>query len=79
MEPTCILCGETVKQIAEEELKGVSYDRKSINIHLSDDLAFPYLLCGTCEDFLGIVIPAVLEKEGILKFDEKKGEYKIAH
>lgn len=76
MEPTCALCQKTVKQIAEEELsEGFSYTRKSLKVSLSDELCYPYLLCDTCEDFLRLLIPKIMEAKGIIKFDEKKDKW----
>jgi len=77
MEPRCSLCNKTIKQLAEEELNQSFFDRKSLNIRLDSELAYPYLLCGDCEDFLRAVIPKVLEAEGIIQFDEKKEKYTL--
>lgn len=74
MEPQCFLCGKTVKELAEEELEG-RHNIKEISITLSSELAFPYELCDTCDDFLRLIIPKILEAEGIIKFDEKADKY----
>lgn len=75
MEPRCSLCGKTVKELAEEELEGYSPSRKSLKITLSDEVAYPYLLCEACEELLRYAIPNILEDIGIIKFDEKKDRY----
>lgn len=77
MEPQCFLCRKTVKEIAEEELAGISIGRKSINVRLDDSLCYPYLLCNSCEDFLRLLIPKMLEAEGIIEFDGKLERYVV--
>ena len=74
MEPRCFLCGKTVKELAEEELKE-RYNVKSVNITLSDEFSFPYQLCNTCEEFLRLAIPQILQDEGIISFDSQKDKY----
>lgn len=75
MEPRCSLCGKTVKELAGEELGQISLGRKSLNINLKSEICSPYDLCDVCEDFLRLVIPRILEAEGIIKFDETKDKY----
>lgn len=74
MESQCCLCQKTLRELVEEELAGLS-SRTEVSHKLSNDLAYPYLLCDTCEDFLQLVVPKILEVEGIIRFDEKKDKY----
>lgn len=77
MEPRCALCDKTVEELAREELHQYFSNRRAINISLSDELAYPYLLCSSCEDLLCIVVPKILEAEGIIAFDQKQDKYKL--
>jgi len=76
MERRCSLCGKTIKELAVEELQG-TYNGKAINISLSSELCYPYEICNGCEDFLRLLVPKILEVEGIIHFDEKADKYKI--
>ena len=77
MEPRCSLCGKTVEELVEEELKSTFYNRKGISIELSNKLCYPYEICGGCEDFIRVIVPKILEAEGIIKFDEEKSKYTL--
>lgn len=79
MEKRCSLCGKTVRELAEQELKEQSYSMNSINISIDDELGYPYSLCDGCKDFLLLVVPEILEKQGVIKFNEKKDKYELAH
>lgn len=77
MERRCQLCGKTVEELATEELKQSVLDRQSLCINLKSDLCYPYDLCGGCEDFLRVVVPHILEAEGIIEFDVEKDKYTL--
>lgn len=74
MEARCSLCGKTVKELAEDELRERS-DINAINISVRDGLGYPYSLCSGCEDFLMTVIPSILVELGVIRFDEKAEKY----
>ena len=75
MEKRCALCNKTATELAEEEIKNRVFAVNSIHISINDELAYPYSLCGGCEDVVMTLIPAILEKLEIIKFDEKKDKY----
>jgi len=74
MEPRCYLCGKTVKELAEEELKS-AHNTTKINISLESEISYPYELCGNCSDFLLLTVPKIVELAGAIRFDEKQDRY----
>jgi len=74
MEPKCALCHKTVEDLAEEELQESPYNRKSLSIYLTDGLAYPYILCESCDRLLRIVVQNILiELEIIDENKERRG------